>query len=403
MNDESRQPFGRSAETLIVRFRERPVAQQIAIAVGLLLLLVLAYLLFWPKGAPQMPPPGPTPVGVVVVTEQPVTLTTELPGRTAAYETSEVRPQVNGLVRARLFTEGDYVTAGQPLYQIDPSSYRAAVTNARGALGNAQATVASSEALARRYGELVKINAISKQDYENALAAARQVRANVEMQRGNLQDAEINLSRTTIRAPISGRIGISSFTTGALVTAQQTAPLTTIQRLDPIYVDIQQSSADLLKLRQQMLAGQLSGGTTPVQLILETGSQYPIVGQLRFADVTVDPTTGSQTIRAVFPNPQHLLLPGMFVRAKLTQGIQSRGMLVPQAAVSRDPRGRPTALVVGPGNKATLRIITADQAVGDNWLVTAGLKPGEKVIVEAGPLLQPGALVTPQPWHPSAK
>jgi len=403
MNDESRQPFGRSAETLIVRFRERPVAQQIAIAVGLLLLLVLAYLLFWPKGAPQMPPPGPTPVGVVVVTEQPVTLTTELPGRTAAYETSEVRPQVNGLVRARLFTEGDYVTAGQPLYQIDPSSYRAAVTNARGALGNAQATVASSEALARRYGELVKINAISKQDYENALAAARQVRANVEMQRGNLQDAEINLSRTTIRAPISGRIGISSFTTGALVTAQQTAPLTTIQRLDPIYVDIQQSSADLLKLRQQMLAGQLSGGTTPVQLILETGSQYPIVGQLRFADVTVDPTTGSQTIRAVFPNPQHLLLPGMFVRAKLTQGIQSRGMLVPQAAVSRDPRGRPTALVVGPGNKATLRIIIADQAVGDNWLVTAGLKPGEKVIVEAGPLLQPGAPVTPQPWHPSAK
>ena len=403
MNDQSRQSFGRSAETLIVRFRERPVAQQVTIAVGALLLLVLAYLLFWPKGAPQMPPPGPTPVGVVVVTEQPVTLTTELPGRTAAYETSEVRPQVNGLIRARLFTEGDYVTAGQALYQVDPSSYRASVTNARGALANAQATVASSEALARRYGELVKINAISKQDYENALASARQVRANVEMQRGNLQDAEINLSRTTIRAPISGRIGISSYTTGALVTAQQIAPLTTIQRLDPLYVDIKQSSADLLKLRQQMLAGQLSGGTTPVQLILETGSEYPIVGQLRFADVTVDPTTGSQTIRAVFPNPQRLLLPGMFVRARLTQGIQSRGMLVPQAAVSRDPRGRPTVLVVGPGNKATVRIITADQSVGDNWLVTAGLKPGEKVIVEAGPLLQPGAPVTPQPWHPSAK
>jgi len=352
------------------------------------------------SGPPKPPPPE---VGVVTLQAEAVQLTTVLPGRTESYRASDVRPQVNGIVQRRLFTEGGTVTAGQPLYQIDPSSYRAAVTNARGALGNAQATVASSEALARRYGELVKINAISKQDYENALAAARQVRANVEMQRGNLQDAEINLSRTTIRAPISGRIGISSFTTGALVTAQQTAPLTTIQRLDPIYVDIQQSSADLLKLRQQMLAGQLSGGTTPVQLILETGSQYPIVGQLRFADVTVDPTTGSQTIRAVFPNPQHLLLPGMFVRAKLTQGIQSRGMLVPQAAVSRDPRGRPTALVVGPGNKATLRIITADQAVGDNWLVTAGLKPGEKVIVEAGPLLQPGAPVTPQPWHPSAK
>jgi membrane fusion protein (multidrug efflux system) len=338
-----------------------------------------------------------------VVAEQPVTLTTELPGRTAAYETSEVRPQVNGLVRARLFTEGDYVSAGQPLYQIDSSSYRAAVVNARGALANAQATVASSEALARRYGELVKINAISKQDYENALASARQVRASVEMQRGNLQDAEINLGRTTIRAPISGRIGISAYTTGALVTAQQSDALTTIQRLDPIYVDIQQSSADLLKLREQMLAGQLSGGATPVQLVLETGSTYPLVGQLRFADVTVDPTTGSQTIRAAFPNPQHLLLPGMFVRARLTQGIQSRGMLVPQAAVSRDPRGRPTVLVVGPGNKATVRIIRADQSVGDNWLVTAGLKPGDKVIVEAGPLLQPGAPVTPQPWHPSGK
>jgi membrane fusion protein (multidrug efflux system) len=403
MNDASNQPFGRSAETLIVRFRERPVAQQVAIAVGILLLLLLAYLLFWPKGAPTPPPQGPTPVGVVVVAEQPVTLTTELPGRTAAYETSEVRPQVNGLIRARLFTEGDYVSAGQPLYQIDPSSYRAAVTNARGALANAQATVASTEALARRYGELVKINAIAKQDYENALASARQVRANVEMQRGNLQDAEINLSRTTIRAPISGRIGISAYTTGALVTAQQADALTTIQRLDPIYVDIQQSSAELLRLRQQMLNGQLSGDTTPVQLILETGAAYPLVGQLRFADVTVDPTTGSQTVRAVFPNPQRLLLPGMFVRARLTQGIQARGMLIPQAAVSRDPRGRPTVLVVGPGNKATVRIIKADQSVGDNWLVTAGLKPGEKVIVEAGPLLQPGAPVTPQPWHPSAK
>ena len=397
MNDESRQPFGRSAETLIVRFRERPVAQQIAIAVGLLLLLVLAYLLFWPKGAPQMPPPGPTPVGVVVVTEQPVTLTTELPGRTAAYETSEVRPQVNGLVRARLFTEGDYVTAGQPLYQIDPSSYRAAVTNARGALGNAQATVASSEALARRYGELVKINAISKQDYENALAAARQVRANVEMQRGNLQDAEINLSRTTIRAPISGRIGISSFTTGALVTAQQTAPLTTIQRLDPIYVDIQQSSADLLKLRQQMLAGQLSGGTTPVQLILETGSQYPIVGQLRFADVTVDPTTGSQTIRAVFPNPQHLLLPGMFVRARFTQAIDRAVVLVPQTAVSRDPAGIASVFVVGAGNKAEQRTITTTRTQGPNWVVTAGIRPGDKIIVQGTDRLRPGGALKPVP------
>jgi membrane fusion protein (multidrug efflux system) len=392
-----------SSETLIVRFRERPIAQQVAIVAGVLLLLVIAYLLFVPRGAPKPPPPGPTPVGVVVVTEQPVTLTTELPGRTAAYETSEVRPQVNGLVRARLFTEGDYVAVGQPLYQIDPSTYRASVANARGSLANAQATIASSEALARRYGELVKINAIAKQDYENALAAAHQARANVTMQQAALQSAQIDLARTTIRAPISGRIGISAFTTGALVTAQQADALTTIQRLDPIYVDIHQSSADLLRLREQVLSGELSGNSAPVQLILETGSAYPLVGTLRFADVTVDPTTGSQTIRAVFPNPQRLLLPGMFVRARLTQGIQARGVLIPQAAVTRDPRGHPTVLVVGAGNKATVRVIKADQSVGDNWLVTAGLKPGEKVIVEAGPLLQPGAPVTPQPWHPSAK
>ncbi len=391
-------------ESLIVRFRRRPPGQQIAIAAGVLLVLLLLYLFFRPTGTPPPPPPGPTPVGVVVVREQPVTLTTELPGRTSPYETSDVRPQVNGIVRARLYTEGDYVTAGQPLYQVDPSTYRANVENARGALANAQATVASTQALARRYGELVKINGIAKQDYENAVASARQARANVTTQSGALQSAEIDLARTTIRAPISGRIGISSYTTGALVTAQQTEPLTTIQRLDPIYVDIQQSSADLLRLREQLLSGNFStDGTAPVRLVLETGSVYPIEGRLRFADVTVDQTTGSQTVRAVFPNPQRLLLPGMFVRARLVQGTQARGMLVPQQAVTRDPRGRPTVLVVGPGNKATLRVIQASQSVGNDWLVTSGLRPGDKVIVEAGPLLQPGAPVTPQPWRPSAK
>ena len=390
-------------ESLIVRIRRRPPAQQLAIAAGVLVLLLLLYLLFRPTGAPPPPPPGATPVGVVTVVEQPVTLTTELPGRTSAYETSEVRPQVNGIVRARLFAEGDFVTAGQPLYQIEPSTYRANVTNARGALANAQATIASTEALARRYGELVKINAISKQEYDNAVASARQARANVTTQQGALQAAQIDLQRTTIRAPISGRIGISAYTTGALVTAQQTQPLTTIQRLDPIYVDIQQSSADLLRLREQMLSGQVARDAAPVQLVLETGSVYPLVGSLRFADVTVDPTTGSQTIRAVFPNPQRLLLPGMFVRARLTQGTQARGLLVPQQAVTRDPRGRPTVLVVGPGNKATVRVIETSQSVGNQWLVTSGLRPGDKVIVEAGPLLQPGAPVTPQPWRPAGK
>jgi membrane fusion protein, multidrug efflux system len=399
--EDGAQPGNR--ESVIVRFRRRPPGQQIAIAVGVLVVLLLLYLLFRPTGTPPPPPPGPTPVGVIVVTEQPVTLSTELPGRTSPYETSDVRPQVNGLIRARLFTEGDYVTAGQPLYQIDPSTYRANVTNARGALANAQATIASTEALARRYGELVKINGISRQEYDNAVAAARQARANVTTQTGALQSAEVDYSRTTIRAPISGRIGRSLFTTGALVSASQTEPLATIQRLDPIYVDIQQSSADLLRLREQILAGEVARDTAPVRLRLETGSTYPSVGTLRFADVTVDPTTGSQAIRAVFPNPQHLLLPGMFVRAQLVQGVQTRGMLIPQAAVTRDPRGRPTVLVVGPGNKATLRVIEATQSSGNNWLVTSGLRPGDKVIVEAGPLLQPGAPVTPQPWRPAGK
>jgi membrane fusion protein (multidrug efflux system) len=399
--EEAAEPGNR--ETLLVRFRRRPPVQQLAIAAGVLGALLLLYLLFRPTGSPQAPPPGPTPVGVVVVTEQPVTLTTELPGRTSAYETSDVRPQVNGIVRARLFREGELVSAGQPLYQIDPSTYRANVVNARGTLASAQATIASTEALARRYGELVKINGISKQEYDNAVAAARQARANVTTQRGALQAAEVDLSRTTIRAPISGRIGISTYTTGALVTAQQTDPLTTIQRLDPIYVDIQQSSADLLRLREQMLMGQIARDSAPVRLVLETGSVYPSVGTLRFADVTVDPTTGTQTIRAVFPNPQRLLLPGMFVRARLVQGTQSRGILIPQAAVTRDPRGRPTVMVVGPANKATLRVIEARQSVGDSWLVSSGLRPGDKVIVEAGPLLQPGAPVTPQPWRPAGK
>jgi membrane fusion protein (multidrug efflux system) len=389
-------------ESVIVRFRHQPPGQQILIAAGILLLLLLAYLLFRPTGAPKPPPPGPTPVGVVVVREEPVTLTSELPGRTSPYETSDVRPQVNGIIRARLFKEGDFVGAGQPLYQIEPSTYRANVTNARGALANAQATIASTEALARRYGELVKINGISRQEYDNAVAAARQARANVTTQQGALEAAQIDLQRTTIRAPISGRTGISTYTTGALVTAQQTQPLTTIQRLDPIYVDIQQSSADLLRLREQMLSGQISREAAPVQLVLETGSVYPNVGSLRFADVTVDPTTGSQTIRAIFPNPQRLLLPGMFVRARLTQGTKTSGILVPQAAVTRDPRGRATVMVVGPGNKAMVRPIETTQSVGDNWLVISGLKPGDKVIVEAGPLLQPGAPVTPQPWHPTA-
>lgn len=343
--------------------------------------------------------PPPTAVGFVTVQEQPVALSTELPGRTAPYESSDVRPQVNGLIRARLFTEGDLVRAGQPLYRIDPAPYQAQVASARAALARARAGIAASEALARRYGELVKINAISRQEYENAQAAAAQARADVAAQQAALSAAQIDLGRTTIVAPISGRIGRSIVTTGALVSAQQPDALTTIQRLDPIYVDIQQSSADLLRLREQLMAGQIaSNGEARVKLRLETGSIYPEEGTLRFADVTVDPGTGTQTIRVLVGNRTGLLLPGMFVRAMLPEGTQSRAILVPQRAVGRDERGNATVLIVGAGNKAELRVIKTSRTQGDNWIVSSGLKPGDKVIVEGGMMLRPGMPVNPSPF-----
>ncbi len=348
-------------------------------------------------------PPAPA-VGYVTVREQAVTLTNELPGRTSAYETSQVRPQVNGIVEARLFTEGDMVRQGQPLYRIDASPYQAQVANARAALARAKAAIASSAALARRYGELVKINAISKQDYENSQTSAAQAQADVAAQQAALRTAQIDLGRTTVRAPIAGRIGRSVYTTGALVTAAQTDPLATIQRLDPIYVDIQQSSADLLKLRQQILAGQVArDGNARVKLLLEDGTTFGPEGTLRFADVTVDPTTGTQVIRALFPNPNGLLLPGMYVRAQLVEGTQARAMLVPQRAVSRDERGNATVMVVGPDNKVAPRSLQTNRTIGDNWLVTGGLRPGDRVIVEGGMNLRPGMPVQPSPWNPNAQ
>jgi membrane fusion protein (multidrug efflux system) len=352
----------------------------------------------------QQAPQGPPTVGYVVVSQQPVTLTTELPGRTTAYETSEVRPQVNGLVLERLFVEGDVVRKGQPLYRIDPAPYQAQVASAQAALTRARASIASSGALARRYGELVKINAIARQELENAQTTAQQARADVAAQQAALRTAQIDLARTTIRAPITGRIGRSVFTTGALVSAAQTNALATIQRIDPVYVDIQQSSADLLKLRQQIISGQVTrDGNARVKLKLEDGSEYGSQGVLRFADVTVDPTTGSQVIRALFPNPNGLLLPGMFVRAALIEGIRSDAMLVPQRAVSRDEKGQATVMVIGADNKVQPRTLQTTRTVGDNWLVTGGVKPGDKIIVEGGMMLRPGMPVQGKPWNPNAK
>lgn len=331
-----------------------------------------------------------------------MTLSTELAGRTAAYETSDVRPQVNGLITARLFTEGDEVRAGQPLYRIDAQPYQASVASARAALAKARAAIASNDALARRYGELVKINAIAKQDYDNAVTSAQQARADVAAQEAALRTAEIDLARTTVKAPIAGRIGRSAVTTGGLVTASQATALSTIQRLDPIYVDITQSSADQLRLRQKLLAGSLTRGTARLRLKLEDGTTYPVEGVVKFADVTVDPATGSQTIRAEFANPNRLLLPGMYVTAQFVEGTQANALLVPQRAVSRDEKGNAVVMVVGAGDKIQPRMLTAPRTIGENWLVTAGLARGDRVIVEGAQNLQPGTPVKPVRWTPKA-
>ncbi len=364
---------------------------------------VIAALLLSACAKKAPPPPPPKQVGVVVVQPRTVTLTTELPGRTSPYETSEVRPQVDGIITQRLFREGEVVRAGQVLYQIDPAPYAAAAASARAALARSQATIASTQALARRYGELVKINAIARQDFENATATANQAQADVAAQRAALASAQINLRRTRVTAPISGRIGASTFTVGALVTAAQTQPLVTIQRLDPIYIDITQSSTDLLKLRKQIMAGALSrgDGAARVRLTLEDGSDYGQEGRFQFADVTVAPDTGSVTVRAIFPNRQGLLLPGMYVRARLIEGTQAQAILAPQQAVTHDEKGNPTALVIGAGDKLELRQLTAPRTVGDAWLVTNGLKQGDRLVMDGAMMAQPGTQVQPVAWHPA--
>ena len=348
---------------------------------------------------------GPPEVSVITIAEQPVTLTTELPGRITAYEVSEVRPQVSGLITRRLFTEGQSVKRGQPLYRIDAQPQRAQVASAKAALARARASIAASEALAKRYGELVEINAVSRQDYDDAVAAAGQARADVAAQRAALQSAEIDLARTTIRAPISGRIGRSLVTTGALVSASQATALTTIQKIDPVFVDISQTSAEILKLRQRIAEGDLTrgDGATAVELILEDGSIYPAEGRLQFTDVSVDPETGSQTIRALFPNKSNLLLPGMFARARLIEGSQSDGVLVPQRAVSRDDTGAAVVMVVGPGGKLMPRTLVLGQVIGQDWLVKSGLKPGDKVVIEGAMMLRPGMPVKAVPWKDPSK
>ena len=349
-------------------------------------------------GAKEKPRGPQTPeAGYVVMTTQSVPLAIELAGRTTAFESSEVRPQVNGVIRARRFVEGSVVREGQTLYEIDPSLYQAAAAQAQANVANAQATYAAAEAKAARYKPLADIEAVSKQDYTDAVATAKQAAAQIAQNKAALQTANINLHYTRVPAPIGGRIGRSLVTTGALVTSGQATALTTIERLDPMFVDIQQSSAEIIALRRELSTGGATASSAAVQLVLEDGSPYPNTGRIEFAEAIVDPNTGSVTLRASFPNPQGLLLPGMFVRARLAQAIAQNAILVPQQAVSRDPRGNATVYVVGVDSKAVLRPIATDRTVGDKWLVTAGLAAGDRVITEGLDRIKPGQQVRPVP------
>ena len=338
---------------------------------------------------------GPANVGYVVVQPTAVPLPTELAGRVVAFQSSEVRPQVSGLIQRRFFTEGSIVRRGQPLYQIDPRLYRAATNEADANVASARANAEATRLQAERYRPLAAIEAVSKQDYTNSAASARQAAASVRQTQAQLDTARINLRFTTVPAPISGRIGRSLFTVGALVSATQADPLTTIQQLDPVFVDIQQSSAAILTLRRALASNGVAPARADVRLLLEDGSDYGQVGTVEFSEVVVDQSTGTVTLRARFPNPQGLLLPGMFVRARFDQSIQRNAFLVPQAAVARDPKGSATVYVVGQGNKAQQKTVKADRAQGAYWVVTDGLVQGDKVITQGTANLAPGAPLRP--------
>lgn len=347
--------------------------------------IALATLLSGCNKEQAAPPAPPTPqVGVVTLQPKTVSLTNDLPGRTAAYRAAEVRPQVDGIILKRLFTEGADIKAGQQLYQIDPSTYEAT-------LANAQASAEQYRSLTTRYRQLIDEQAVSRQEYDTAHAQQLQAEAQVKT-------AQINLRYTKVLAPISGRIGRSAVTEGALVTNGQATALATLQQLDPIYVDVTQSYSEMLKLRRALENGQLQkagDNAAKVNLTLEDGSKYPLDGKLEFSEVSVDQTTGSVTLRAVFPNPDHLLLPGVFVHARLPAGIAQQAIMAPQIGVTRDQKGSPTALVVNAENKVELRQLKTSRTIGSDWLIEDGLKAGDKVIVEGLQFVRPGATVNP--------
>ncbi|MBT2246458.1 MULTISPECIES: efflux RND transporter periplasmic adaptor subunit [Sphingobium] len=346
-------------------------------------------------GQEKAPKKGPVEVGVVTLAAQNVTVSSELPARTVSTMQSEVRPQITGVIQKRLFTEGSMVTAGQPLYQIDERLYRASRDEAQAALVSAQATAVAAQAKAQRYRGLGDTEAVSAQDRDDVIATARQAAAAVGQARASLDTANVNLTFTQVRAPISGRIGRTLFTPGALVTASQTDPLTTIQQLDPIYVDVTQSSSQLLQLRRSLAAGKTLPASATIRLKLDDGTEYPLEGRIEFAEPIVDVDSGTVTLRARFPNPDGMLLPGMFVRVVAPQSVVPGAILAPQQGIARDAKGNATALVVTKDNKVERRTVTAAQAIGDKWLITAGLKAGDRLIVEGTDKVQPDDKVKP--------
>lgn len=349
------------------------------------------------KEAPPAPPPPE--VGYLTVKPRSVALTTELPGRTVAHRVAEVRPQVSGVILKRLFVEGATVKAGEALYQIDPAPFRASLNSALATQTKSEATVVSSRLLAQRYKPLADAQAVSRQDYDNAVSSQAQGEADVASAKAGVETARINLAYTRVTSPISGRTGRSSVTEGALVGAAQTTSLVTVQQLDPIYVDVVQPTTMLLRLQRELASGKLkkaSADQTPVKLVLEDGTPYALPGKLKFSEVTVDQGTGSVTLRAEYPNPSGMLLPGMFVHQQIEEGVNDQALLVPQQGVSRNARGEPTVLLVTPDNKVELRTIKTDRAIGDRWLVSEGLKAGDKVVVQGLQGAKPNAPVRPR-------
>jgi len=381
-----------------------PFEKKSACAVGLLLsnfMLLAGSGLAFAQGPPGGPMPPPE-VSFVTIQPEQVTLTTELPGRTTAYLVAEVRPQVSGIVQNRLFTEGGLVTEGEVLYEIDPAPYQAAYDLAVAALSRAEASVPPLALRAERQKDLVPTGAVSQQEYDEVLARLKQAQAEIAYSKAAIESARINLEYTHVKSPISGRIGRSNVTVGALATAHQGPPFAVIQQLDPIYVDVTQSTAQLRLLQSRLNSGLLKRdeeNVNKVRLILDDGTEYPHEGALQFRDVTVDPTTGSVILRVLFPNPDEELLPGMFVRAMVTEGVNDQAILVPQQAVSRTPKGDPLVLTVSAEGKAEQHLITLERDVGNRWLIADGLAPGDKVIVEGSQRVRPGSPVQAVPWE----